>query len=59
MKPIFTCDNRPCYNIAVAAATLTAGAAGAATNVRTSVLLTPEDIDQAAEKTVRYEPPGQ
>ncbi len=46
-------------NIAVAAATLTAGAAGAATNVRTSVLLTPEDIDQAAEKTVRYEPPGQ
>ncbi len=46
-------------NVAVAAATLTAGAAGAATSMRTSVLLSPEDIDRASEKTVRYQPPGQ
>ena len=46
-------------NVAVAAATLTAGAAGAATNMRTSVLLSPEDIDRASEKTVRYQPPGE
>ncbi len=46
-------------NVAVAAAMLTAGAVGAATNIRTSVLLTPEDIDRATETTVRYEPPGQ
>ena len=45
-------------NVAVAAATLTAGAAGAATSMRTSVLLSPEDIDEASEKTVRYQPPG-
>ncbi len=46
-------------NVAVAAASLTAGAAGAATNIRTSVLLTPEDLDRASEKSVRYRAPGQ
>jgi uncharacterized protein with GYD domain len=46
-------------NVAVAAASLTAGAAGAATNIRTSVLLTPEDLDRASEKSVRYTAPGQ
>ncbi|MDP6579100.1 MAG: GYD domain-containing protein [Vicinamibacterales bacterium] len=46
-------------NVSVAAASVTTGAAGAATNVRTSVLLTPEDIDQAVRKTVIYRPAGQ
>ena len=28
-------------------------------NARTTVLLTPEEIDQATKKTVEYRPPGQ
>jgi uncharacterized protein with GYD domain len=44
-------------NIDVAAVAMTVGAAGAA-KVHTTVLLTPEDIDQAIEKTVEYRAPG-
>jgi uncharacterized protein with GYD domain len=39
------------------AASMTASAAGA-TQVRTIVLLTPEQIDAAAAKSVDYTPPG-
>ena len=46
-------------NASVAAAMITAGAGGAVTNLRTSVLLTPEEIDQAVQKTVDYTPAGQ
>jgi uncharacterized protein with GYD domain len=44
-------------NISAAALALTVAAAGAVT-VKTVVLLTPEEIDQAAAKTVSYSPPG-
>jgi hypothetical protein len=33
-------------------------AAAGAVTVKTVVLLTPEEIDQAAAKTVSYSPPG-
>lgn len=39
------------------AISLTVGASGAA-RVRTTVLLTPEDIDDAAQISVGYRPPG-
>jgi uncharacterized protein with GYD domain len=45
-------------NVSMAAAALAVSAAGAAT-VKTTVLLTPEEIDQAARKAVSYRPPGQ
>lgn len=44
-------------NVDVAAVAMTVGAAGAA-SVRTTVLLTPEDIDAAIDKTVEYRAPG-
>ena len=44
-------------NVDAAAVAMTVGAAGAAT-CKTVVLLTPEEIDQAAEVTVEYRPPG-
>jgi uncharacterized protein with GYD domain len=44
-------------NVSVAAATLVASASGAV-NVKTTVLLTPEEIDQATKKSVAYRPPG-
>jgi uncharacterized protein with GYD domain len=44
--------------VSVAAVALVVNASGAA-SVRTTVLLTPEEIDQAAEKSVTYTPPGQ
>ena len=40
------------------AGALMAGASGAVT-VRTTVLMTPEEIDAAAKKTGKYRPPGQ
>ena len=46
-------------NASVAALSLTTAAAGVVTNLRTSVLLTPEDMDQATKKSVSYRPPGQ
>ena len=45
-------------NAAAAAASLAASASGAG-SVKTVVLLTPEEMDQAAQKTVNYRPPGQ
>lgn len=44
-------------NAAAAALALVVTAAGGAT-VRTVVLLTPEEIDAAASKKVKYSPPG-
>ncbi len=41
----------------VAAASLAVNASGAVA-VRTTVLLTPEEMDQAAKKSVSYAPPG-
>jgi uncharacterized protein with GYD domain len=41
----------------VAAACIAINASGAVTT-RTTVLLTPEEIDQAVKKTVKYTPPG-
>ncbi|HQY91161.1 GYD domain-containing protein [Caldilinea sp.] len=45
-------------NAAVAAVALTVNASGTAT-CKTTVLLTPEEIDAAAKKTPSYIPPGQ
>ena len=44
-------------NAAAAAGALTAGASGAI-NVRTIVLLTPEEIDEATRLSPSYRPPG-
>ena len=45
-------------NATAAAVSLTLGASGALTN-KTTVLLTPEDIDKAVQKHPNYTPPGQ
>ena len=44
-------------NVDVAALALGVGAAGGA-RVTTSILMTPEEVDQAAKKAVEYRPPG-
>lgn len=44
-------------NVSSAAAALTVTTSGAV-NVKTTVLITPEEMDQAARKTVRYTSPG-
>ncbi len=44
-------------NVTAAAISLTGNSTGAVT-LRTTPLLTPEEIDQAAQKTVSYRPPG-
>jgi uncharacterized protein with GYD domain len=44
-------------NVSAAAGTLTSSASGLVTT-KTTVLLTPEEIDQAAKKSVTYRPPG-
>jgi uncharacterized protein with GYD domain len=46
-------------NNVVAAATSLVGSASGALAVKTTVLLTPEEIDQAAKTTVDYRPPGE
>jgi uncharacterized protein with GYD domain len=43
--------------VSVAAMALVVNASGAA-SVRTTVLLTPEEIDQASKKSITYTPPG-
>jgi uncharacterized protein with GYD domain len=43
--------------VSAAAASLAINASGALTG-RVTVLLTPEEIDQAAKKSVKYTPPG-
>ena len=45
-------------NVSTAAISLAIGAAGAF-RPSTTVLLTPEEMDQATQKTVNYSPPGQ
>jgi len=45
-------------HISAAAIALTVRASGAV-SLKTTVLLTPEEIDQAARKTVHYRAPGQ
>ena len=45
-------------NVSASRAALTVGATGAV-NVKTTVLLTPEDVDQATQQSVSYTPPGQ
>ena len=44
-------------NVSAAAFSVTVGAAGVAAT-RTTVLLTPEEIDQVVAKAVAYRPPG-
>ena len=44
-------------NVTAAALTMTVASTGAVTN-RTTVLLTPEEIDAAVKKAVSYRPPG-
>ena len=44
-------------SVSAAAASLTIGASGAVAG-RVTVLLTPEEIDQAAKKSTKYTPPG-
>ncbi len=44
-------------NASVAAVSMAVGASGAA-RTKTTVLLTPEEVDQAAKKQVRYRPPA-
>jgi uncharacterized protein with GYD domain len=44
-------------NVSAAAASLAVNASGAV-RVRTTVLLTPEEVDQATKKTVTYRAPG-
>ena len=45
-------------NLSATVASLIVNASGAA-KVRVTVLLTPEEVDKAAKKTVEYSPPGQ
>ena len=45
-------------NISSVAFSMMVNASGAI-NAKTTVLLTPEEIDQATKKTVEYRPPGQ
>lgn len=45
-------------NASMAAVALVAAASGAVT-VKTTVLLTPEEVDEAVKKTPDYRPPGQ
>ena len=45
-------------NVSTAAFSLMVNASGVI-NAKTTVLLTPEEIDQATKKTVDYRPPGQ
>jgi uncharacterized protein with GYD domain len=44
-------------NVSTAALTLTIAASGAVT-LKTTVLMTPEEIDKAVKKTPSYRPPG-
>jgi uncharacterized protein with GYD domain len=44
-------------NATAAAVALAVNSSGAA-NTKTTVLLTPEEVDQAAQKSVDYTPPG-
>ena len=45
-------------NVSMATMALVAGASGAV-SVRTTVLMSPEEVDEATKKTPDYRPPGQ
>ena len=45
-------------NVSAMAVSMAINATGGAT-VKTTVLITPEEVDQATKKTVDYRPPGQ
>lgn len=45
-------------NVSMASIALTISSSGAVT-ARTTVLMTPEEVDQAVKKTPSYRPPGQ
>ncbi len=45
-------------NVSITAASLVVNVSGAV-KIKTTVLLTPEEVDQAVKKTVDYRPPGQ
>jgi uncharacterized protein with GYD domain len=45
-------------NVAVAALSMSVGAAGAVSRLKTTVLLTPEEVDRATKKKVAYRAPG-
>jgi uncharacterized protein with GYD domain len=45
-------------NVTTAALTMMVASTGAA-NIRTTILLTPDEIDEATKKAVSYRPPGQ
>ena len=45
-------------NATAAAVSLVVNASGAV-SIKTTVLMTPEEVDQAAKMTVNYRPPGQ
>lgn len=45
-------------NASVVAATMAANVSGAI-NAKTVALITPEEVDEAAKKTVNFRPPGQ
>lgn len=45
-------------NISSAALSLAVSAAGGAVNLSTVVLISPEEMDQATQKTVTFRPPG-
>src|SRR5215212_8488808 len=55
-RDVYTVVDLP-DNESAAAVALTVNASGAVT-VRTSVLLTPEEVDAAAKRSVDYRPPG-
>ena len=42
-----------------ASVSLSAGSAGGIAGISTTVLITPEEIDEAAKKSPHYTPPGQ
>ena len=44
-------------NVTAAALSFAVNASGAV-SIRTTVLMTPEEVDQATKKTVNYRPPG-
>jgi uncharacterized protein with GYD domain len=54
---IYTIVDAP-DNISITAHALVVNASGAA-HIKTVVLLTPEEVDQAAKKRTSYRPPGQ
>ena len=45
-------------NTTAAAFSMGVASAGTVTGIKTTVLLTPEEIDQASKKTLSYRPPG-